>query len=367
MLETEIAVIGAGPAGLSAAIEAAQAGAKVLLIDENAKPGGQLFKQIHKFFGSKAHRAGVRGIDIGRQLLQETRESGVKVWLNCVVWGLFEDKVLGIVHEGKSDSIKAKKIILATGASENAVSFPGWTLPGVMGAGAAQTMINIHRVLPGKRILVLGSGNVGLIVSYQLLQAGAEVAAVVEAAPKIGGYGVHASKIRRAGVPIITSHTIKEVIGESQVEAAVIAAVNKEWSLIPGTEKTLEVDTVCIAAGLTPLAELAWMAGCECMYLPELGGYVPIHNEKMESTIRGVYVAGDLAGVEEASCAMEEGRLAGLSVAEELGYLEEHEAKRRREEVVERLKALRIGPFGEQRDKAKQKLVQAWQKKLGQG
>ena len=364
MLNAEIAVIGAGPAGLSAAIESAQAGAEVLLIDENAKPGGQLFKQIHKFFGSKAHRAGIRGVDIGRQLLQETRESGVKVWLNCVVWGLFEDKILGIVNQDKSEAVQVKKIILATGASENAVSFPGWTLPGVMSAGAAQTMINIHRVLPGKKILMLGSGNVGLIVSYQLLQAGAEVVAIVEAAPKVGGYGVHTSKIQRAGVPIITSHTVKQAIGKNQVEAVTIAAVDKEWNLIPGTEETLKVDTICIAAGLSPLAELAWMAGCECMYLPELGGYVPIHNEKMESTLPGVYVSGDLAGVEEASTAMEEGRLAGLSVVEEMDYLKKDKVEERREEIVERLKALRIGPFGEQRDKAKQKLVQAWQKKL---
>jgi len=365
-LNTEVAVIGAGPAGLSAAIEAARAGAEVVLIDENAKPGGQLFKQIHKFFGSKVHGAGVRGIDIGKQLLQETKENRVKVRLNCAVWGLFEDKVLGLINQDKLESIQAKKIILATGVSENAVSFPGWTLPGIMGAGAAQTMINIHRVLPGNKIIMLGSGNVGLIVSYQLLQAGAQVLAVVEAAPEIGGYGVHASKIRRAGVPVITSHTIKEATGKDQVEAATIAAVDREWNLVPGTEKTLEVDTICVAAGLTPLAGLAWMAGCECVYLPELGGYVPIHNEKMESSVRGVYVAGDLAGVEEASTAMEEGRLAGLSVAEEMGYVEECEAEKRREEITERLKALRMGPFGEQRDKAKQKLVQEWQKKLGQ-
>jgi len=363
MLSAEVAVIGAGPAGLSAAIEAAKAGAEVLLIDENAKPGGQLFKQIHKFFGSKAHHAGIRGMDIGNQLLQETEETGVKVWLDSIVWGLFEDKILGVANQEGSKSIQVKKIILAAGASENAVSFPGWTLPGVIGAGAAQTMINIHRVLPGKRVLMVGSGNVGLIVSYQLLQAGAEVVAVVEAAQKIGGYGVHTSKIRRAGVPVLISHTVKEVKGKDQVEAAIIAGVDKNWNPIPHTEKTFQVDTVCIAAGLRPLAELAWIAGCEFVYLSELGGFVPLHNENMESTVSGIYVAGDIAGVEEASTAMEEGRLAGISAAMEMGCLGKEKAEEIREAVGERLKSLRIGPFGEERQKTKQRILEAWQRR----
>ena len=107
--------------------------------------------------------------------------------------------MIAYITDGKDHTIKAKKIVMATGASENALAFPGCTLPGVMGAGAAQTMINVNRVLPGQKIIMVGSGNVGLIVSYQLMQAGADVLALIEAAPKIGGYGVHAAKIRRAG------------------------------------------------------------------------------------------------------------------------------------------------------------------------
>lgn len=110
----------------------------------------------------------------------------------------------------------------AAGEKENYMAFPGSTLPGVMGAGAAQTMANVNRVLPDERILMLGSGNVGLIVSYQLMQAGAEVVALVEGAPKIGGYGVHAGKIRRAGVPIYTAHSIKRVFGKDKVEGVKI-------------------------------------------------------------------------------------------------------------------------------------------------
>ncbi len=205
---TEVAVIGAGPAGLCAALEAHKLGARVTLIDENALPGGQLFKQIHKFFGSKEHLAGVRGYEIGRQLLKDLERSAADVMLNSVAYGVFAPNTVGVVQRGEHYAIEAKKIILAAGAKENYMSFPGSTLPGVMGAGAAQTMINVNRVLPGKRIVMLGSGNVGLIVAYQLMQAGASVEALVEAAPNIGGYGVHAGKIRRAGVPILDRKSV---------------------------------------------------------------------------------------------------------------------------------------------------------------
>jgi thioredoxin reductase len=253
--------------------------------------------------------------------------------------------------------LQAEKIILASGAAENALAFPGSTLPGVMGAGAAQTMINVHRVLPGKKILMIGSGNVGLIVSYQLMQAGASVEALIEAAPNIGGYGVHAGKIRRAGVPILVSHTVKRVFGEDKVEGAEIVALDDKWQQIPGSEKVLDVDTICIAVGLTPLTELAWLMGCEFTFVPSLGGHIPKHDKNMETTVPGVYVAGDIAGVEEASTAMEEGRLAGVACAESLGLYSETQARKLKEEIWHRLNTLRTGPFGEGRRKAKDMLI----------
>ena len=229
----QVAIVGGGPAGLAAAIEAAHAGAKVLLIDENARPGGQLFKQIHKFFGSKAHNAGIRGVDIGQKLLQQTAEAGVEVWLSSTVIGLHEGNNLAVVRaigeEKKICTVHAERILICTGGQENAINFEGWTLPGVMGAGCAQTMINVNRVLPGQRVLMIGSGNVGLIVSYQLMQAGADVVGIVEAAPKIGGYGVHAAKIRRAGVPFYLGHTIvraEAADGGEAVTRAVIAQLD---------------------------------------------------------------------------------------------------------------------------------------------
>lgn len=359
----DVIVIGSGPAGLSCSIEAARCGADVILIDENGRPGGQLFKQIHKFFGASQHRAGVRGFDIGLQLLEQVNKLGVNTLLNTVAYGIFGQKTVGIVKNEKIEMIQGKKILLATGAIENPVVFSGWTLPGVMGAGAAQTMINIQRVLPGKRFIILGSGNVGLIISYQLLQAGASVVAVVEAAPKIGGYQVHSSKIRRVGVPIFTSSTIKEVKGNKEVEEVVIVKLDNSWRPIKSTERSLTADCVCIAGGLRPSIELAQMAGCNLRFFSELGGHLPIHNENMETTVDGIYVAGDTAGVEEASTAMEEGRLAGIDMAQKLGYLSQDKALRKKEGIRESLLALRSGPFGCLSHRAKLNILQAMKTK----
>ena len=257
--------------------------------------------------------------------------------------------------------------VVAAGAKENYMAFPGSTLPGVMGAGAAQTMINVNRVLPGQRVLMIGSGNVGLIVSYQLMQAGADVAALVEGAPSIGGYGVHAGKIRRAGVPIFLGHTVKEVRGTEKVEQAVIAAVDPKWQIIPGSEKTFDVDTVCLAVGLNPMTELVWMTGCSFVFIPAFGGHVPMHDENMETTIKWLYVAGDITGVEEASSAMEEGNLAGVAAAEALGCFDAHEAEKRKSEIRGRLEVLRSGMFGEKRRTAKQVQLDSMKAYLHQG
>lgn len=366
MIKKEVVVVGGGPAGLAAAIEAAKRGVRVLLIDANEEAGGQLVKQIHKFFGSSAHRAGVRGMDIGKQLLQEAKDLDVEVWVNSVVIGLSKDKTMA-VEVGTDDSekkvvlVQAEKVILASGGSENVVRFKGWTMPGVMGAGAAQTMINSNRVKPGNRMLMIGSGNVGLIVSYQLMQGGVDVVALVEAAPKIGGYTVHASKLTRAGVPIYTRHTILEARGTDRVKEAVICAVDEKWQPIPGTEKVVEVDAIAIAAGLKPLAELAIMGGCESKFDPVLGGWAPVHDRNMESTQEGVYVVGDITGVEEANTALEEGRLAGVAVAESLGKINEEEATLLKNETWDRLISLRSGPHGEARMNAKTRQMESFE------
>jgi NADPH-dependent 2,4-dienoyl-CoA reductase/sulfur reductase-like enzyme/Fe-S-cluster-containing hydrogenase component 2 len=353
----DVAVVGGGPAGLAAAIEAARHGASVTVFDEQAAPGGQLFKQIHKFFGSREHRAGTRGYNIGRELLEEAAALGVDIRLGATVYAVYPGPELAVAVGGEARRFAARRLVVATGASENALAFPGWTLPGVMGAGAAQTLVNVHRVLPGRRVLMVGSGNVGLIVSYQLLQAGADVAAVVEALPRLGGYQVHAAKLRRAGVPILLGHTILGASGRGRVERARIGRIGPEGTAVPGSERELEVDTVCLAVGLSPLTELLGILGVSLTYIPELGGHVPLHDQNMRTSIPEVYVAGDVTGVEEASSAMEEGRLAGIAVAESLGLVGREEADRLKDAVRGRLDALRRGPFGAARREAKARQV----------
>ena len=272
MKRYDLIVIGAGPAGLSAAIEAASKGLKVVVFEENDRPGGQLFKQIHKFFGSKEHKAKIRGFRIGQQLLEEADKAGVEVVLGAVVEGLYLDKEITVKIGETLYHYKGDAIIAATGASENMVTFPGWTLPGVIGAGAAQTMMNLHGVKPGNKVLMLGTGNVGLVVSFQLLQSGCEVAALVDAAPRIGGYGVHAAKVARTGVPFFLSHTIVKAEGTDCVTGVTIAQVDDHFQFIPGTEKHFDVDTICLAVGLSPMSQLLKMAGCQMEDNPARGG-----------------------------------------------------------------------------------------------
>ena len=307
MKRHELIVIGAGPAGLSAAIEAAKAGIDVVVFDENARPGGQLFKQIHKFFGSKEHHAKERGFRIGEDLLKEAEEVGVRVELNSTVMGIYENKEVTVRNGDEVDHYKADKILIATGAAENMIPFKGWDTPGVIGAGAAQALMNLQGVQPGSKILMVGSGNVGLVVSLQLLQAGCEVVAVIDAAPRVGGYGVHAAKVARTGVPFYLSHTI----------------VNLN----------------------TGMSQLASNATCDMALMPKKGGNVAILNEYGETSIPGIYCAGDVAGIEEASSAMIQGRRVADHVALSLGYLTHDEFEQKYDNATAALNQLRQGMF----------------------
>ena len=167
----------------------------------------------------------------------------------------------------------------------------------------------------------------------------------------------YAAKLRRAGVPFFLGHTIAEAKGTEKVEKAVIAKF-ENGQIVKGTELETEVDVICIAVGLRPLSELAQMAGVQHDFIPELGGWMPLHDGDMETNVPGIYVAGDTAGVEEANTAMDEGRLAGVSIAHTLGYLKDEETVQKKNEIKDRLNALRQGPFGERRLNAKQRVIE---------
>jgi len=361
---TDVAIVGSGPAGLCAAIEAARHGARVILIDEHDIPGGQLFKQIHKFFGSEEYKAGMRGFDIATDLVGQVKTAGIKdakvnLLLDSVVYGIFPGFKVGVAVHGECNvGIEAKKIIVCAGAAENTLAFENSTLPGVVGAGAAQTLMNTYKVAPGKHVLMVGSGNVGLIVSYQLLQAGADVVGIAEILDKPGGYAVHAAKIRRAGVPIWTNTTILSAKGTDSVVGARIASVDDKLHPIAGTERDLDVDLICLACGLRPMTELFFMMGCKTRHVGALGGFIPLHDANMETSMSGLYVAGDTAGIEEASIAMEEGRLAGIAAAEALGYVPHTVATVKKARCWRNLNDLRSGCHGDHLAKAKAAILE---------
>ncbi|RLF83902.1 sarcosine oxidase subunit alpha [Thermococci archaeon] len=348
-IEADVVVIGGGPAGMMAAINASDAGAKVVLLDENPMLGGQLVKQTHKFFGKREQFAGVRGIKIAEILQEELKKRNVEIFLETSALMLLqngeEKLVVGVKKNKELVEFKGKTVVVATGAMERMIPFENNDLPGVYGAGAIQTLMNTYGVKPGDRVLIVGAGNVGLILAYQLYQAGVKVEAIVEAMPKIGGYFVHAAKVRRLGIPILTRHTILRAEGNEKVERAIVAQLDEKWNVIPGTEKVFDVDVIALAVGLRPSIELLHQVGCQIKYVPELGGHVVIRDSRMETTVKGIFVAGDSAGIEEATTAMLEGKIAGIGAALIAGVASSEWLKKI-EEAQKELEVFRSGPFG---------------------
>jgi sarcosine oxidase subunit alpha len=330
--QVQVLIIGGGPAGLAAGITAQNLGLDTLLIDENPVAGGQLLKQTHKFFGSQLEYAGCRGYDIAAIMLSELEGCGGQILTSTSAAGCYgrdeEGLYVYLAAQKLSDgyrlwNIRAERIIVTTGASEIHLTVPGNTLPGVYGAGGVQTLMHIYGTRPGNRALIVGTGNVGLILGYQFYQAGVEVEALIDIRQEIGGYLVHASKLIRMGAPILLGHTITKIHGEDHVTGASVAAVDEKGQILSRTEKHLEVDTVVAAVGLSACSEILLQAGCRQMYIPEAGGWAPVHNKNMETTQEGICVAGDAAGVAEASTAILEGRIAAARIAEHRSNPEE--------------------------------------------
>ena len=345
--KSEVFVVGGGPAGLSAAIVAAKLGARVLLVDDNPMLGGQLVKQTHRFFGSSARDAGIRGISIAEKLRMEAQaiKKNLVVQLNTSAVGFYGEGEAGILTPERYEKVTYERVIVGTGAVENSLNFENNDLPGIYGAGAVQTLMNVHGIRPGKRILMVGSGNIGLIVSYQLLQAGVEVVGVVEAMPTIGGYLVHASKIRRLGIPIMTGHTIVSANGDLGVTGATLCQLDEKYQRVPNTEFEIICDCICLAVGLSPLIELFQQASCKMVFVPELGGLVPLQDGNMRTSNPRVYVAGDASGIEEATTAILGGRIAGARAFESL-HGPFSDAQKIVDDAAGELKSLRSGSTG---------------------
>lgn len=297
--EVDVLIIGGGPAGLSAAIELGKLNVNTLILDDKDRLGGKLVLQTHKFFGSvKDSHAGTRGFEIGNLLQEELAAlSSVEVWLNTTAVAVFSDKIVGVEKDRQYKKIKPKKLLVTTGAREKMLSFPGNTLPGVYGAGAFQTLVNRDLVKCSEKVLIVGGGNVGLIAGYHAIQAGIAVVALIEALPQVGGYKVHADKLKRLGVPIYTGHTVVSANGADQIESVTIAGLDEKWNVMPDSRKTFEVDTVLIAVGLAEVNEF---------YL------------KAKQWGMDVYCAGDAQEIAEASAAMFTGKIEGHKIAQAL-------------------------------------------------
>jgi len=299
-IDTEVLILGGGPAGLSAAIELAKAGVGVILIDDKAALGGKLVLQTHKFFGSiDACHAGTRGMDIGEKLEAQVRSyENVRIWTETTALSVFSDRKVGVLRQGHYVLVRPQIMLVATGARERSLVFNGNSLPGVYGAGAFQTLVNRDLVRPSERLFVIGGGNVGLIAAYHALQAGIQVVGLCEALDECGGYKVHKDKLVRMGVPIHTRHTVVCANGTEEVESVTIAQLDPAWKIIPGTEKTFTCDTVLVAVGLEPVDEF-------------------LHKAKEYGL--PYYAAGDAEEIAEASAAMFTGKIRGLEIAKALG------------------------------------------------
>ncbi|MBI5622277.1 MAG: FAD-dependent oxidoreductase [Elusimicrobia bacterium] len=299
-LPCDLLIVGGGPAGMGAAIEASDAGLSVILVDDKETLGGKLVLQTHLFFGAVAEcYAGTRGVDIAGILSSEVaKRPAIRVMTRTMAVGVFVDGKVGVAGDQVYRLITPKSLLVAAGAREKALSFPGCDLPGVYGAGAFQTLLNRDLVKPSEDLFVVGGGNVGLIAAYHALQAGISVVGLCEGLPEVGGYWVHADKIRRMGVPIYTGTSVVCANGKDKVESVTVAKVDKSWNIIPGSHQTYACDTLLLAVGLERVCELydmATAAGMDCR------------------------LAGDAEEIAEASAAMFSGRVTGRKIAKARG------------------------------------------------
>lgn len=354
-----LVIVGGGPAGIAAAIEAARAGVSCMLIDEAPRLGGQIYRQPPREFDVRDPRALGKDFTRGQRLREAFAEVSdrVEVLSGTSVLGVWPGRELLYASEGASDRFVAERLILATGAYDRPVPFPGWTLPGVMTAGGAQVLVKTMRIRPGQRALVAGTGPLLLVVANQLHKVGVKVVAVLEAGriswspraiPKIWGeWGLlkdawdYWRGLRRAGIPLFVSHTIFEAHGQDEVTGASFGPVDpQDWRPRRDKAQKTDVDLVVVGFGFVPNTELTELAGCHHRYVHEVGGWVPERDAFMQTTVPGVFAVGDGVGVAGAFVAVEEGRLAGITAAEQLGALTSDEAARRRVGPLRRLRSL---------------------------
>lgn len=360
----QIAVIGGGPAGMSAAAMAAHSGADVLLIDERTQPGGQYFKQPLAAGGLRPADFDDRQYAGGRELIERLKASGARQMPGARVAGAYEPMDLVVTTGTGTGLVRPRALIVATGAYEAAYPFDGWTLPGVMTTGAAQTLLRSYRVLPGRRILIAGNGPLNFQLATELLKSGADVVAVIEAARRPGlpatssllgmmtadarltatGAGYLAFLARR-GIPLVYGRRIDRIRSGGRRDRLQLQVVAGCLSGNDTADREFEADAVCLGYGFRPANELLRALGCAQSVNPASGSMETRRDEDCMTSREGVFAVGDCTRLGGATAAQAEGIVAAAAALRSLGIpmpagsrrvVEDSRAKLRRQEDFQR-------------------------------
>lgn len=339
---TDLLVIGAGPAGLAGATLAAELGLSVTLLDEQEAPGGQIYRAIERRSAAGGRVLSALGADYaeGAGLVAAFRRSGAAYLPGATVWHVGRDRRVAYSRDGRSTEIRGKQVLVATGAHERPVPMPGWTLPGVVTAGALQILLKSAGLVPDGRVVLAGSGPLLLLVAAQLAALGAPPAALVETMP-LARLGVALGRlpkalrapaslakglalyraIRRAGIPVFRGATGLAVEGDRRAHGLVFTA--------DGRRHRLEADIVALHQGVIPTPQIPRALDCAHAWSEAQRGFVPRVDPWLASSVEGVAIAGDAAGIAGAAAAVHRGRLAALGAATRLGRLGAAERDRR--------------------------------------
>ncbi|HOJ01207.1 MAG TPA: NAD(P)/FAD-dependent oxidoreductase [Anaerolineaceae bacterium] len=295
----DIAVIGSGPGGLAAAMAARQNGAKkVLLIERDREPGGILLQCIHNGFGVEIFKKDLPGPAYAQHFINEAQSAGVEFLLDTMVLEITKDKRIFASNkkEGMFE-IQAKAIILAMGCRERTraqVRLPGARPAGVYTAGTAQRWVNVEGFMPGKQVVILGSGDIGMIMARRLTFEGAKVERVLEIMPYLSGLmRNYVQCLQDFGIPLLMQHTVKRIIGNERVEAVETIAVDDRWQEVAGSEEIIPCDTLLLSVGLIPENELSRQVGIQLDPLTS-GPFVDNH---FQTSIEGFFAAGNVVHV----------------------------------------------------------------------
>jgi thioredoxin reductase len=337
---TDLLIIGAGPAGTSAAIAASRRDASITLIDENPIPLRTMGEDVPLHFGGRMaptvanHNALLEQIVESNPQLLQAMEAGVDVRLGTAAWGLFPHHVaaawLGGPVAGLADAdrvylMRFKQVIVATGRRDMGLAFPGWQRPGVMGLSAAYRLATTYEALECKVAVLMGSDTEALQAANALAETGVRIEAILEQSPKISGSPQLLAKLTSRGTRIFTRHVVQEALGDGYgVTGVSIVEVDEAGRQLPGRTQTVACDTVLLGIGAIPTIELLEACGCAVSFQKERGGHVPVIDAAQRTSIPYIYVAGDCTGIWPSkalsdSIAREEGRIAAEGVLTALG------------------------------------------------